>query len=127
MAPLIIGPNLARALLEQHGFDVTGHPDFIVHDPGKVDALDIEVRPETIDRMAEQCQRALDGVRSGDTRHDLPPAIAAEVGKLTPWQRRLFWLVIMSRGPLVVQRGRRNGVATVQRALRDYAEAVNDA
>lgn len=29
--PLIIGPRDARAIREETGFDVTGHPDFIVH------------------------------------------------------------------------------------------------
>lgn len=71
MAPLIIGPNLARALREQHGFDVTGHPDFLVHDPHALCALDIKVRPSTVERMrlAEACQRTMSAVRNGELRH----------------------------------------------------------
>jgi hypothetical protein len=69
--PIIIGPDLARALREQHGFDVTGHPDFLVRDPSAIDALDIEVRPSTVERMrlAEACQRTMDAVRNGELRH----------------------------------------------------------
>lgn len=51
--PLIISPGLARDLLEETGFDVTGHPDFIVHDPNRPGAADIEIRPRTARRMAD--------------------------------------------------------------------------
>ena len=73
MAPLIIGPNLARALREQAGFDVTGHPDVIVSDPF---ALDIEVRPSTVERMRleEEGRRAGHALLRGEIRrfrHDI--------------------------------------------------------
>lgn len=58
--------------LREAGYDVTGHPDFLVHALDALDALDIEIRACTIDRMrlAAECQRTMGAVLSGELRHD---------------------------------------------------------
>lgn len=57
---------------------------------------------------------------------NVPPTLAAELEKLSPWQERLFWAVVEHPGPIVVQRGRRNGVTTVKLLIRDWAATMRE-
>jgi len=50
-------------------------------------------------------------------RPPLPPAIAAEVARLYPWQQRLFWAALSEPRQPFIARGRRNGVTTVRRLI----------
>lgn len=81
------------------GIDFASHPDYLVFDPDALDALDIEVRPTTIERMrlaagmapevasatralkdwqylkpmaaviTAECQAAAGAVRNGEVKH----------------------------------------------------------
>lgn len=62
--------------------------------------------------------------RSGGPPYLVPPALAAELEKLCPWQQRLFWAALAEPGPrrLVIAHGRRNGLNTVRRLIAKARE-----
>jgi hypothetical protein len=59
--------RLEADALREAGYGVTGNPDFAVFDRNALDAADIEIRPQTIDRMrlAELHRRTADTMRTG--------------------------------------------------------------
>lgn len=70
MAPVIIGPSLARALREAN--DGLLPPGVAVADPHALNALDIAIRPDTAERMRIACQRTMGAVRAGKVKHAAP-------------------------------------------------------